>query len=66
MEWSIQLPLTHSLKNPDEKISVNEPIEPNKPLSEIRPEPYSLPSGFVWDTLVLDNPKTVNIFGPYL
>jgi len=42
-----------------EQISVNEPIEKDKPLSEIRPEPYSLPPGFVWDTLILDNPQTL-------
>nr|CAG4640821.1 EOG090X055U [Eulimnadia texana] len=43
----------------DEQITVNEPIEPDKPLSEIRAEPYSLPQGFVWDTLTLDDPSTL-------
>lgn len=43
----------------DEDITANEAIEQNKPLSEIRPEPYSLPPGFVWDTMTLDNPQTV-------
>ena len=43
----------------DEDITVNEPIEPDTPSSEIRPEPYTLPQGFVWDTLALDNPQTV-------
>lgn len=43
----------------DEDITVNEPIEPDTPFSEIRPEPYTLPQGFVWDTLSLDNPQTV-------
>ena len=44
----------------DEDISANEPIEQDKPLSEIRPEPYTLPQGFVWDTLSLDNPQIVS------
>lgn len=38
----------------DEKIVVNEPIEPNN--TSIRSEPYSLPSDFQWDTLNLDDP----------
>lgn len=42
--------------NLDEKIQKNEPIEPDRQLDEIRPEPYSLPDGFVWDTLNLDEP----------
>nr|CAG4646220.1 EOG090X055U [Macrothrix elegans] len=41
----------------NEAISGNEPIEKDKPQSEIRPEPYSLPAGFIWDTLTLDNPQ---------
>nr|CAG4649291.1 EOG090X055U [Scapholeberis mucronata]SVE93587.1 EOG090X055U [Scapholeberis mucronata] len=41
----------------NENITANEPIEMDKPLSEIRPEPYSLPPGFVWDTLSVDNPQ---------
>lgn len=32
---------------------VNEPIEPNKPISEINPVPFSLPPGFKWDDLDL-------------
>lgn len=44
----------------DEDITANEPIEQDTPASEIRPEPYTLPQGFVWDTLSLDNPQTVN------
>nr|CAG4643173.1 EOG090X055U [Ilyocryptus agilis] len=43
----------------DEEITANEPIEPDTPLSEIRPDPYTLPSGFVWDTLSLDNPQVL-------
>ncbi|XP_078322109.1 glycylpeptide N-tetradecanoyltransferase 2-like [Crassostrea virginica] len=41
----------------NEKIQgINEPIEEDKPPEEIRHEPYSLPSGFVWDTLDLLDP----------
>ena len=46
----------------DEDVTANEAIEKDKPLSEIRPDPYTLPQGFVWDTLTLDNPQTVNMF----
>ena len=38
----------------------------DKPLSEIRPEPYSLPPGFVWDTLSLDNPQIVSLEIPLI
>ncbi|KAL1464396.1 hypothetical protein WDU94_004047 [Cyamophila willieti] len=40
----------------DEKITTNGPIEADKTPSEIRAEPYSLPAGFQWDTLNLDDP----------
>ncbi|KAJ6637006.1 Glycylpeptide N-tetradecanoyltransferase [Pseudolycoriella hygida] len=40
----------------DEKVHENEAIEANKPISEIRPEPYALPDGFKWETLNLDEP----------
>lgn len=43
----------------DEKLSandVNEPIECNKPIDEIRDQPYSLPADFTWDTLDINNP----------
>lgn len=40
----------------DEKITESGPIEPDKEISEIRAEPYSLPDGFMWDTLNLDEP----------
>lgn len=41
----------------NEKIQdINQPIEEDKPPEEIRREPYSLPSGFVWDTLDLLDP----------
>lgn len=32
-------------------MSVNRPIEPDKPIESIRSEPYTLPEGFHWDTL---------------
>ncbi|GLH08960.1 hypothetical protein R5R35_006066 [Gryllus longicercus] len=47
---------TQPVPKMDEKITCNEPIEPDKALSEIRKEPYSLPDGFKWDTLNLDEP----------
>lgn len=40
----------------DEVIERNEPIEPNKKISEIRAEPYALPDGFAWETMKLDDP----------
>jgi len=45
----------------DEEIHSNEPIEADKPLEELRQEPYSLPSGFCWDSLDIDNPIVVCI-----
>lgn len=47
---------TQPVPKMDEKITVNEPIEQDKDVSEIRAEPYSLPDGFQWDTLNLDEP----------
>lgn len=35
---------------PDEGF-FNGPIEPDQPLESVRPTPYSLPVGFRWDTL---------------
>lgn len=40
----------------NEKIVTNEPIEPPKSIDEIRSEPYTLPDGFQWDTLNLNEP----------
>lgn len=34
---------------------VNEPIQPNKPLEEVKQDPISLPDGFKWDDLDLNN-----------
>ena len=39
----------------------NEAIEEDKPSSEIRAEPYSLPDGFQWDTLNLADPLIVRL-----
>lgn len=39
----------------EEQICANEPIEADKALSEIRAEPYSLPDGFEWDTVNIDD-----------
>ena len=41
----------------DEQIVAgNEPIEANKPHDDLRHEPYTLPEGFHWDTLNLNDP----------
>ena len=37
-------------------IKTNEPISADPPLEKIRAEPYSLPAGFKWDTLNLEDP----------
>jgi glycylpeptide N-tetradecanoyltransferase len=44
----------------DEVITTNEPIEADKPQEELRQEPYSLPAGFCWDSLDIDNPIVVS------
>lgn len=46
----------------EEKVeeTVNGPIEPEKPVSEIRQDPYHLPDGFEWNTLDIDDPETVS------
>ncbi|KAG8229524.1 hypothetical protein J437_LFUL004930 [Ladona fulva] len=47
---------TQPVPKMDEKITSNEAIEPDKKIPEIRQEPYTLPQGFHWDTLNLDDP----------
>ncbi|XP_068626221.1 glycylpeptide N-tetradecanoyltransferase 2 [Battus philenor] len=47
---------TQPVPKMDEKIVSNEPIEPPKSPEEIRSEPYTLPDGFQWDTLNLNEP----------
>ncbi|KAK5638730.1 hypothetical protein RI129_013025 [Pyrocoelia pectoralis] len=53
---SYQFWSTQPVPKMDEKITANEAIEADKELAEIRNEPYSLPDGFQWDTLNLDEP----------
>lgn len=43
----------------DEEVSECGCIEENKPIEELRSEPYTLPQGFVWDTLDISNEKVV-------
>lgn len=38
----------------------NEPIELNLPNDQIRQEAYTLPDGFVWDTMDLEDAKVVH------
>jgi hypothetical protein len=40
----------------DERVLENTAIEPDQPIESIKPEPYSLPVGFQWDTLNIDDP----------
>uniref|UniRef100_A0A182SF41 Glycylpeptide N-tetradecanoyltransferase n=1 Tax=Anopheles maculatus TaxID=74869 RepID=A0A182SF41_9DIPT len=47
---------TQPVPRMDEKVVANEAIEEDKPLSEIRQEPYALPDGFTWDTMNLNDP----------
>ena len=44
----------------DEEITTNEAISPDIPLDKLRQEPYSLPGGFEWDTLNIDDPLVVS------
>ena len=43
------------------EVGVNEAIEADKPISEIRAEPYCLPPGFHWETLDLNDQDTVSL-----
>jgi len=43
------------LKLDEEATEGNEPLEEDKAVTEVRAEPYSLPEGFKWDTLDLDD-----------
>lgn len=45
--------------SPDEVITSHGAIEPDK--DNIRQEPYSLPQGFMWDTLDLSNAEVVRL-----
>lgn len=53
---SYQFWSTQPVPKMDEKINCNEPIEQPKASEEIRSEPYTLPDGFQWDTLNLNEP----------
>ncbi|XP_055913122.1 glycylpeptide N-tetradecanoyltransferase [Eupeodes corollae] len=43
----------------NEEVFTNESIEPDKDISEIRQEPYTLPEGFKWDTLNLNSSQNL-------
>ena len=45
----------------DEEITTNECIDPDVPLDKLRQQPYTLPQGFEWDTLNLDDPLVVRV-----
>ncbi|VDP87505.1 unnamed protein product [Echinostoma caproni] len=53
---------TQPVPDLNEEISENGPIEPDKTIDEIRPEPYSLPDGFLWCEVSLDDEKQVSRF----
>ena len=44
----------------DETITSNEAIAQDVPLEKLRKDPYSLPGGFQWDTLNLEDPLVVS------
>ena len=44
----------------DEVATSNEPIEADIPIGELRKQPFSLPAGFQWDTLKIDDPIVVS------
>ena len=43
----------------DEDVNECGCIEDDKPIEELRSEPYTLPQGFVWDTLDISDEKVV-------
>ena len=45
----------------DEDVNECGCIEDDKPIEELRGEPYTLPQGFVWDTLDISDEKVVCI-----
>ena len=51
---------TQPIPKIDEEITINEAIEPDLSLDKLRQDPYSLPAGFHWDTLNLDDPIVVS------
>ncbi|ESP01558.1 hypothetical protein LOTGIDRAFT_139565 [Lottia gigantea] len=40
----------------DEEVVGNDHIEPDKPVTEVRDEPFTLPTGFKWNTLDIQDP----------
>lgn len=40
-------------------IEVNEPIDPNTDVEKVRKEPLTLPDGFVWVSMDIDNDEEV-------
>lgn len=61
--WGTQ-PVPAIEENVDE--AVNEPIELDKPSSEVRQEPYNLPEGFEWNTLDIDDSEVVSPIAHWL
>merc|ERR1719228_2546350 len=53
---SYQFWSTQPVPSIDENITSNEAISPDLPNDKVRQDPYSLPDGFKWDTLNLDDP----------
>jgi hypothetical protein len=41
---------------------INEAIEPNRPIDEIKKDAFILPDGFHWDEIDLKDANQVNIF----
>ena len=51
--------LHHNCIFTDEEVSECGCIEEDKPIEELRQECYSLPQGFVWDTMDISDAKVV-------
>lgn len=47
---------TQPVPSIDEVVTSNEWITPDLPITEVRQDGYTLPAGFQWDTLHLDDP----------
>ena len=45
----------------DEEILENGPIEEDKPVSEIKQDPYPLPKDFEWTVIDVDSPQQVRL-----
>lgn len=56
MQKSYKFWSTQPVPKFDEKIEANEAIEANKSISELRADPYALPTGFKWETLNINDP----------